>query len=458
MQTIKIEACRMSALEKLGSSLSEAIRKILRAPSVDKATIKELVRDFQRALLQADVNVQLVLELSRKIEERALGEKPPPGVGRREQIVKVIYEELTKFIGVNPSRPEIQLGKTNVFMLVGIQGGGKTTSAAKLARYFQKRGFKVALVCADTFRLGAYDQLRQLAERIKVPIYGRPGEDDAVKVAMEGVEKFRAEKYDIVILDTAGRHKEEKSLIREMTEIAKAVEPDEIMLVVDATIGQQASVQAKAFHEATKIGSIFLTKLDGSARGGGALSAVAAIGVPIRFIGIGEDADAIEPFVPPQFVGRLLGMGDVQALIQKYQEAELELTEKKTRDFLKGRFTLEDMYEQMEAMRKMGPLKQLITMIPGMGYRISEGIINQAEDKFKKWKYILQSMTKEEKENPKILNASRIRRIARGSGTAEKEVKELIQQYELMKKFMKSFGSGRRMHPLLRKIVGHGLG
>ncbi len=446
----------MSALEKLGSSLTEALRKIVRASVVDEAAVKELVRDVQRALLQADVNVQLVFDLSKRIEQRALKEKPPPGVGRKEQVVKVIYEELTQFIGTSPQRAEVQLGKTNVFMLVGIQGSGKTTSSAKVARYFQKRGFKVALVCADTFRLGAYDQLRQLAEKIKVPIYGRLEESDPVKIAVEGVESFRKEKYDIVVLDTAGRHKDEKNLIEEMKTISKAVSPDEIILVVDATIGQQAAVQAQAFYEATNFGSILLTKLDGSARGGGALSAVAATKVPIRFIGTGEDVEALETFVPSQFVGRLLGMGDIQGLLQKYQEAEISLTERKQRDFLKGRFTLEDMLTQMEGMQKMGPLKQLINMIPGMGYRVPEGALDQAEDRLKHWRYILQSMTKEERENPKILNSSRMKRIARGSGTNDKEVRELIQQYEMMRKLMKTMGSGRRIPPALRRLLGSG--
>ncbi|MEM2094011.1 MAG: signal recognition particle protein Srp54 [Candidatus Bathyarchaeia archaeon] len=443
----------MSALEKLGSSLAEALRKIVRAPIVDEAAVKELVRDVQRALLQADVNVKLVFDLSKRIEQRTLSEKPPPGVSRKEQVVKVIYEELTRFIGTAPQRPEIQLGKTNVFMLVGIPGSGKTTSSAKLARYFQKRGFKVGLVCADTFRLGAYDQLRQLAEKIKVPFYGRPGEQDPVKLSLEGVEYFRKEKFDVVLLDTAGRHKDEKNLIEEMKAISKALCPDEIILVVDATIGQQAAVQAQAFHEATNLGSILLTKLDGSARGGGALSAVAATGVPIRFIGTGEDVEDLEIFVPAQFVGRLLGMGDIQGLLQKYQEAEISLSEQKQRDFLKGRFTLEDMLSQMESMQKMGPLKQIINMIPGMSYRIPEGALDQAEQKIKRWRYILQSMTKDEKENPKILNASRIKRIARGSGTSEKEVRELIHQYDAMRKLMKTMGGGRRIPLGLRRLL-----
>ncbi len=444
----------MSALDKLGHSLTEAVRKILRSPVVDEAAVKELVHDFQSALLQSDVNVNLVLDLSKRIEQRTLNEKPPPGITRQEQVVNIIYQELTSFVGERPSRPEIQSGKPNVFMLIGIQGSGKTTSAAKLARYFQKRGLKTGLVCADTYRLGAYEQLRQLAEKAKIPLQGSVGETDAVKVAVKGVEEFRKQRFDVILLDTAGRHKDEKDLMDEMKQIATAAHPDEIILVIDGTIGQQAAVQAKAFHEATEFGSILLTKLDGSARGGGALSAVAATQVPIRFIGTGEGIDAIESFIPTQFVGRLLGMGDIQGLIQKYREVENTFEEKKQRDILKGRFTLEDMLDQMDAMKSMGPLKNVINMIPGLGYRLPDGALEQAEGKMKAWKFIIQSMTKDERENPKILNSSRMKRIARGSGTEEKDVKELIKQYDTMRQFMRTMGSTRRMHPAMRRLMG----
>lgn len=444
----------MSAMAKLGHSLTEAIRKIIKAPVVDEAAVKELVRDFQRALLQADVNVNLVLDLSKRIEQRALEEKPPPGIIRQEQVVNVVFDELTKFVGERPHRPEIQPGKANVFMLVGIQGSGKTTSAAKLARYFQKRGFKTGLVCADTYRLGAYDQLSQMAAKANIPLKGFPGETDAVKVAFKGVEALRKEKFDVILLDSAGRHKDEMGLMDEMKQIAATVNPDEIILVVDGTIGQQASAQAKAFHEATELGSILLTKLDGSARGGGALSAVAATKVPIRFIGTGEHIDAIEPFVPTQFVGRLLGMGDIQGLIQKYREVETSLVEKKQKDLLKGRFTLEDMLDQMDAMKKMGPLKNIVNMIPGMGNRVPDEALEEAEGRMKTWRYILQSMTKDERENPKVLNYSRMKRVAKGSGTEEKDVRELVKRYGAMRSFMKTMGKKRKMPPAMRRLFG----
>ena len=336
-------------LEKLGSSLYDAIRKVIRAPVVDAELIKELIRDFQRALLQADVNVQLVMELSQVIEKRALDEELPPGISRREHVVKVVYDALTAFVGEKAVPLEIRPGRQNVLMLIGIQGSGKTTHAAKLARYFQKRGLKPAVICADTFRPGAYNQLQQLAESINVDFYGEPETKDPVKIAMNGVKKFSD--YEVVILDTSGRHKEEKSLIVEMQQIARSIKPQEIILVLDGTIGQQASAQAAAFNEATDVGSIIVAKLDGSARGGGALSGVAATGAPIKFIGTGEKIEDMEQFVPGRFIGRLLGMGDIESLVAKVKEAEVEVSEKDINALLSGKFTLTDMYNQLEAMR-----------------------------------------------------------------------------------------------------------
>jgi len=424
-------------LDRLGSSLNNALKKVFRAPVMDEKTVKELVRDIQRALLQADVNVKMVLEVSKRIEERALKEKVPPGVSRREHIVKVVYEELTRFLGEKSASLKIEPGKRKVLMLVGIQGSGKTTASGKLAKYFQKRGLKTALVCTDTYRPGAYDQLKQLAGRANIPVYGEPKEKKAEKIALRGLKQFKD--YDLVIIDTAGRHKEEKDLINEMKRLEKAIKPDEAILVIDGTIGQQAAIQAKALHEATPIGSILVSKLDGSARGGGALSAVAAIGAPIKFISSGEKLGDIEPFIPSRFVGRLLGMGDLQSLVDKVRDAEVKVPEKKIRAFMSGKFTLTDMYEQFESMKKVGPLKHLLKMIPGMSYNIPDEQMNMAEDALKRWRVIIQSMTPKEREKPKILSSSRIRRVARGSGTTEKEVKELLTQYNNMKKMMKTF-------------------
>src|SRR3989304_5818976 len=432
------------ALDRLGSSLTDAIKKLFRAGVVDEAAVKELVRDIQRALLQSDVNVQLVLDISKRIEERALKEKMPPGISRREHVIKVVYEELTRFVGDKPVPLKIEPGKRKIIMLVGIQGSGKTTSATKLARFYQKRGLKPALICADTYRPGAYAQLQQNAARINVPIFGDPKAKDPVKVVAEGLKHFSDK--DLIIVDTAGRHKEEKELIKEMKTLEQKIKPDEVVMVIDGTIGQQALLQAKTFHEATPIGAILVTKLDGSARGGGALSAVAATGAPLKIIGTGEKIEDIESFIPSRFVGRLLGMGDLETLLEKVKEAEIKVpSKKKAQAILSGKFTLTDMYEQFETMKGMGPFRKVLQMLPGMSANVPEEMLNTAEGRLEKWRVLIQSMRPEEKENPKLFSYSRVKRVARGSGTSEKEVKELLKQYVMMRKMMKMFKRKKKL-------------
>ncbi len=428
-------------LEALGEGLRNAIGKLLRSAVADREAVRELVKEIQRVLLSSDVNVELVLRLSEKIERRALEERIPPGISRREHIVKIVYEELANILGGKPRSLGIKPGRLNVFMLVGIQGSGKTTTAAKLARYLVKRGFKVGLVCADTFRLGAYEQLSQLAEMANVPFYGNGKGKNSVEIARGGIEFFRGKGFDVVIVDTAGRHKNEADLMEEMKEIAKAIEPTEIILVVDGTLGQQAMAQARAFKEATDIGSIIVTKLDGTARGGGALSAVAATGAPIKFIGTGEKLDDIEAFDPIGFVGRLLGMGDLRTLLEKVREAEIKPEKEDALALLTGRFTLRDFYKWMEQARKMGPMGKIFELM-GLS-SIPREFRDMAEVKLERWKVIMQSMTREELENPKILNSSRIARIARGSGTTPKDVKELVNQYFAARKMVKALGKRR---------------
>ena len=438
------------ALDRLGSSLYGAVKKVFRASVIDEATVKELVRDIQRALLQADVNVQLVLGLSRRIEERALKENVPLGISRREHVIKVVYQELTRLIGEKTVPLRIEPGKKQSIMLVGIQGSGKTTASAKLARFFQKKGLKPALICADTYRPGAYAQLTQLADRINVPVYGEENAKNPVKVVSKGLSLFKDK--DIILIDTAGRHKAEHELIREMKFLEKSIKPNEVMMVIDGTIGQQALLQAKTFHEATPIGAILVTKLDGSARGGGALSAVAATGSPIKFIGTGEKIEDLEPFIPPRFVGRLLGMGDLETLLEKVREAEIKVPEKKARAILSGKFTLTDMYDQFEAVKSMGPFGKLMKMLPGLSYDLPEDALNLAEGRLETWHVIIQSMKPEERDKPKVLNSSRIRRVARGSGTTEKEVKDLLKQYSMMRRMLKMFRRKKKL-----PFLGRGL-
>jgi len=427
----------MSSLEGLGRSLSEAMKKLLRLAVVDEKAVRELVRDLQRALLQSDVNVNLVLQISQAVETRSLEEKLPPGISRREHVIKVLYEELTRFLGEDPPKLVIEPGMNQVIMLVGIQGTGKTTASVKLARFYQKRGMRPAIICADIYRPGAFDQLQQLAQRVNIPVYGEPGSSKVMSIVKKGMEQFTMQKQDLIIVDTAGRHKDEGSLMAEMKELTKQVQPSEIILAIDASIGQAAMSQATAFNETTRIGSILVTKLDGTAKGGGALSAVAATQAKIKFIGTGEKIDDLEQFIPSNFVGRLLGLGDLKALVEKVRDAEIVVPQKKARAFLEGKFTLKDMYDQMVAVRKMGPLKKLIGMVPG-GINVPDDAMETAEHKLDSWRVIIQSMTKKEIEEPKLVDSSRARRIARGSGTSDKEVKEMINQYFMVKKMMKT--------------------
>jgi signal recognition particle subunit SRP54 len=434
-------------LEKLSGSLNSALRKLLRMPSIDEKAIKELVKDLQRALLQADVKVDLVFEMSKNIERRALSKELPPGITRREHVIKTVYDELVTILGEKTETILIRPGKTSVVMAVGIQGSGKTTSCGKLAYFYKKKGFKTALVCGDTYRPAAFNQLSQLAASINVPIFGDASEKDAIKVVNKGVEQFSNEKFEVIIVDTAGRHKDETSLIDEMKGIERAIHPQEIILVIDGTLGQQAYIQAEAFKDATDIGAILVTKLDGSARGGGALSAVAATGAPIKFIGIGEKIEDLERFNGPRFVGRLLGMGDLSSLIEKLRDAEVTPSKKEAKVFLSGKFTLLEFREQIKKMKKMGPLSKIFSFLPGVS-NIPDELKSMSEEKIKIWEHILDSMRSEELINPKLLKRSRVVRVARGSGTDIKDVRELLQQYNMLRKLMKGMRGRRRMKGL----------
>jgi signal recognition particle subunit SRP54 len=418
-------------LEKLSESLSSVVRKITLAGLVDERLIKEVVRDIQRALLSADVNVKIVMQLSKKIETRALKEKPKAGLGRKEHVVRIVYDELVNLLG---SAQDYQLLAKGRVMLVGLQGSGKTTTAVKLARFYQKRGARPYIIVSDTYRPAAYEQASQLAEPLGIKVYGDPANKDPLDILAKGLAA--AKKSDLIILDSAGRHKKEDELFAEMKKLYEKFQPDEQLLVIDGTIGQQAGAQAKAFHEAIGVTGVILTKLDGSAKGGGALSAVAETGSPIRFIGTGERVDDVEVFDPDRFISRLLGMGDLQSLLEKAKES---VEEERVRDILKGEFTLLDLRAQIEAISKMGPLSSVLKMIPGMSMSMPKEASQVTEEKMKRFMYIMDSMTREEQRKPKVLNASRITRIAQGSGTTKEDVKELIKYYNVMKKALKGF-------------------
>lgn len=430
-------------LEGLGKSLNSALKRLFGANVIDEELVKELVKDIQRALLVADVDVTLVMSITEKVHAQALDENLPRGISRREHIVKVVWDTLAYFLGEKAVPLAINPGKPNLIMMIGIQGSGKTTTIGKLARYYQKRGIKTAVICADNFRPGAYSQLKQLAEKSNVPFYGDEKEKDAVKLAKNGYKEITKKNVELILLDTSGRHREEAGLIKEMKDISKAVKPQEIVLVIDGTLGQQAGVQARAFKQATDIGSIIVTKLDGSAKGGGALSAVAATGAPIKFIGTGEGMDAIEAFNPTKFAGRLLGMSDIKGLVEKVREAQIEIDEDATMRIMKGKFTLTDMMAQLRQLKKMGSVGKIMEML-GLQYKLPEDIAELQQENLNRFEIIMNSMTKTELDEPKLIKASRIKRIARGSGTSEKDVRDLLKQYESMKKMMKQMGKSRR--------------
>ncbi len=430
-------------MDGLGKSLNSALKRLFGAGVIDEDFVKELVKDIQRALLVADVDVNLVMGITKRVEKQALDENLPRGVSRREHIIKVVWDTLAYFLGEKAVPLTINPGKPNLVMLVGIQGSGKTTTIGKLARYYQKRGIKTGVICADNFRPGAYSQLKQLAEMSNIPFWGDENGKDAVKLAKKGFSEMKKRGIELILLDTSGRHREETSLIKEMKSISKAVKPQEIILVIDGTLGQQAGSQAAAFKKATDIGSIVITKLDGSAKGGGALSAAAATQAPIKFIGTGEGMDAIEPFNPTKFAGRLLGMSDIKGLIEKVKEAQIEVDEDTAMRLMKGQFTLTDMMAQLKQLKKMGPIGKVMEML-GLQYKLPDNVAEIQEENLERFEVIMNSMTKEELDNPKLLKSSRLRRIAMGSGTDTRDVRDLLKQYNQMKKMMKTMGKQRR--------------
>ncbi|RLE66275.1 MAG: signal recognition particle protein [Thermoprotei archaeon] len=428
-------------MENLKEKLRLVISKIKRAPLIDEKTLNEVLKDIQRALLYADVSVDIVLRITENIKKRVKEEKLPPGFSKRELLLKIVYEELINMLGGETRyKPSIKKGQLHIVLLMGIEGSGKTTTAAKLAYFYKKRGFKVGLICADNYRPGALSQLKQLGEQIGVEVYGEENRD-SIDIAIKGIEFFKKRRYDLIIIDTAGRHKDEKNLMDEMSKLVSAIKPDETILVLDATIGRQAEKQAKAFNEIAKVGSIIVTKLDGAARGGGALAAVVKTGAKISFIGVGEKIEELEIFDPPTFVNRLLGFGDVKAIVDRFRAYE-ELDKKRLRAMGKGDFTLLDLLDQLMALRKMGPLRKLVELLPG-GYNLPADFERVGEENIKKWIAIMQSMTKKELLHPEIINRERMMRIAKGSGTSIHDVKALLKSYRMTKSYIKKLSKQR---------------
>ena len=451
-------------LENLRTGLRGAIKKIVRASDINEELIDSLCKDIQRALLQSDVNVKLVLEITKRIKERSMNEEPVKGLTRKDHIITILYGELARLLGypgqtiksIDKSQQthdrilQFEPEKQSIVLMLGIQGSGKTTVTAKVARWLSKQGYSVGVIGADTWRPGALTQLKMNCSRINTEVYGEEANTDALDIVRKGLAHFRMQNIDVVIVDTAGRHKEESGLLEEMRNMRNAINPNLVLLVIDGTIGQQAFNQAKAFHQAAEVGGIIVTKLDGSAKGGGVLSASAATGAKVLFIGTGERIDDLEVFSPTNFVGRILGMGDIQAVLEMARGLELQADENQAKRLLGGKMTIEDFYAQMENVGKMG-FRNVIDNLPGLSGMLKEDQLDALEGKMEKWRFIIQSMTRDEKRNPEIINESRRKRIARGAGLTEHEIKDLVKQYSNSKTLMKQ-AKGRQLQGMLRKF------
>jgi signal recognition particle subunit SRP54 len=442
-------------LDKLSTGLQGVLTRIRGSGVVDAQTVKDIVKEIQKTLISSDVKIEQVFLISKRIEEKALKEHLPGGISRREHLVKVVYEEISQLMGGEEAKFELDPKKQNRIILVGVQGSGKTTQAAKLAKYLSKKGFKPAMVCADKFRPGAFDQLKQLGAEVNIPVYGNPNEKKPWNIAKEGLELFK--EHNVVIIDSEGRHSLDKDLMDEIEHLEKDVRPDYTILVLDSTIGQQAEAQARAFKEKCNVNGIILTKLDGSAKGGGGISACAAAEAPVFFIGVGERIGDLERFDPKAFVGRLMGFGDVKGLLDKFQEhTDMEDAEDAAKRMMAGKFTLIDVYQQLEQVKKMGPLSKVAEMLPGFGgamKKLPKDMIGVQEEKLKKFKPILQAMTPFELENPKLSRA-RVERIAKGSGTQPEDVRALIQQYNQMRSTFKKLRKDRRFSKMFKGMDG----
>jgi len=420
--------------ETLSSALKKGFDKIAGAIFLDKKTIESVVKDLQRALIQADVNVHLVKEIGDKIKKEAENEKIK-GIERKEHLIKVLHDEILNLIGGDKKELNIKKTEQNKIMLLGLYGCGKTTTTAKLASYYSKRGFKTAILGLDVHRPAASDQLEQLGNQTKTKIFINKSEKNPIKIYEQ--YKKQLEDYDLIIIDTAGRHSLDKELVKEITELGKKIKPNYTLLTIQADIGQAAKQQASEFQKACNINGVIITRMDSTAKAGGALTACSETKAPVYFIGTGEKINDFETFNPKQFISRLLGLGDLEGLLEKVQSATDEKSQKKLKEKLeKGEFNLRDLQEQLKSMSGMGSLSKIAEMIPGLGKaKIPENLLGTQEDKMKKWEHAINSMTEQEINNPEIIEkeTTRLGRIAKGSGTATSDIRQLIKQYKLLK-------------------------
>ena len=451
-------------LEKLGNALKKATDKISNAIFLDKNLVDGIVRELQRALIEADVNIVLIKEISEKLRKVAFDEKIK-GIEKKEHLIKTLHDELIKILGGKKELILKDKGQTKM-MLVGLYAAGKTTTVAKLGNYFSKRGKKVALVGLDVWRPAAKEQLLQLGKQNNLHVFTDMKETDAVKLWKK--VKPELKKFDLVIVDTAGRHDLDKELVKEIESLNKEIKPDETLLVMPGDIGQAAKNQAEKFSSALKITGTIVTRMDSTAKGGGALTACAQTKSGVYFITTGEKINDIELFNPESFLSRLLGMGDLTSLIEKVRSVTDEKTQKKLEENLKaGKLTLTDVVEQVKSMNSMGGFDKLKSMVPGLGNaKIPEGALESQEKKVAKWEHILKSMTQREKENPEVLKkqTSRIGRIAKGAGVNSSDVRSLLKQYDMLAKMVKDSSgmdmSGgmnqKQMQKLMKKFARGG--
>jgi len=446
-------------LEKLGKALKKAQGRIMNSILLDKDLVDTIIKELQRALIEADVEILLVKKLSDEIKKAAFDERIK-GIEKKEHIIKLLHDQLTKILGES-KKLELKKEQTRI-MFLGLYGAGKTTTIAKLGNYYQKRGKKVALVGLDVHRPAAKEQLQQLAEKNNLKAFVDFDETDAVKTW----KRFKKdlEKFDLILIDTAGRHTLDKELITEIKNLGKEIKPDENILVMTADVGQAAKKQAKEFQDSLKISGVIITRMDSTAKAGGALTACTETKAGVYFITTGEKINDLEEFNPKSFLSRLLGMGDLEALIEKVRS----VTDDKKQDEIQkrlqeGKLSLEDVIEQVKSMNQIGGLDKIKSMIPGFGnVKVKEGVLEQTEGKIAKWEHIIKSMTKEEKNNPEILEkqTSRITRIARGTGASTSDVRSLLKQYKMLQDMIKEQSSldmsegmsQRQMQKLMKKF------
>ena len=429
--------------QNLSDKLANAFSKFRNKGKLTEADVREGMREVKLALLEADVNFKVVREFIKKVTERAVGAEVLESLVPSQQIIKIVNEELVELMGKSQAKLEISSKPPTIVMMVGLQGSGKTTHSGKLAGMYKKQGKNPLLVACDIYRPAAIKQLEVVGEALGIPVF-QMGTESPVKIASEAVKYADKNGYDMGFLDTAGRLHVDEVLMQELSDIKKAVNPTEILLVVDSMTGQDAVNVAESFNELLDITGVILTKLDGDTRGGAALSVRYVTGKPIKFVGTGEKLDMIEPFYPDRMASRILGMGDVLSLIEKaeqsFDQKKAEEMEKKLRE---ASFTLTDYLEQFRQIKNMGNIKDILVMLPGMSSAVKDADIDDRA--LSRTEAIILSMTVREREHPEILNASRKKRVAAGSGTSVEEVNRLLKQYEQMNKMMKQFmGNGRK--------------